>query len=189
MERTVNATPLPLSSPRSAAVPRRRRSLRDLIRDERGSVMTEAVVMLPFFILVWGCIIYVSQLYEKGIETQATARECAWRHAKDNCEGDSRCAIAGGLDPSRDYGSGDASAIESAEGSGGPGFLGDGFLTNILFGADITATSESTTRKPELIGGGDAQIVGKVGLACNEKPRGDLGEVISSAWSALWRSP
>jgi len=183
MERAMDTAPLALPV---APAPRRRRTLRDLLRDERGSVMTEAVVMLPFFILVWGCIIYVSQLYEKGIETQATARECAWRHAKDNCEGDSRCAIGPGLDPSRDYGSGDASAIESAEGSGGPGFLGDGFLTNILFGADITATAQSSTRKPELIGGGDAEIVGKVGLACNEKPRGDLGEVISSAWGALW---
>lgn len=182
----MNATSLARPPTSVVATPRRRRSLRDLLRDERGSVMTEAVVMLPFFILVWGCIIYVSQLYEKGIETQATARECAWRHAKDNCERDSRCAIAGGLDLSHDYGEGDGSAIESAEGSGGLGFLGDGFLTNILFGADITATAESTTRKPELIGGGDAQIVGKMGLACNEKPRGNLGEVIRSAWSALW---
>ena len=164
----------------------RRRTLRELLRDEGGSVMTEAVVMLPFFVLLWGCIIYVSQLYEKGIETQATARECAWRHAKDNCEGDTRCSIESGLDMSRDYGSGDGSAIASAEGSGGPGFLGDGFLTNIIFGSDITATAEGTTRKPEVIGGGDAQSIGKMGLACNEKPRGSLGEVLSAAWGSLW---
>ena len=80
-----------VSTPHPATAPRRRalrallpRPLRALLRDERGSVMTEAVVMLPFFVLVWGCIIYVSQLYEKGIETQAVARECAWRHAKDS---------------------------------------------------------------------------------------------------------
>jgi len=165
-----------------------RRTLRDLLRDERGSVMTEAVVMLPFFVIVWGCVIYVSQLYEKGIETQAVARECAWRHAKDNCETETRCAIEGGLDPSRDYGSGDATSIEAAEGSGGPGFLGAGFLTNILFGADATATATDSTRKPEVIGGGDAALTGKMGLACNEKPSGDLGEVISSAWGRLWGS-
>ncbi len=163
-----------------------RRTWRALLRDERGSVMTEAVIMLPFFILVWGCIIYVSQLYEKGIETQAVARECAWRHAKDNCEGETRCSIASALDVSSDYGPTDDGSISDAEGSGGPGFLGDGFLTNILFGSDITATAQDTTPKPEVIGGGDAQLTGKMGLACNEKPRGDLGDVISSAWGALW---
>lgn len=164
----------------------RRRSWRELLRDQRGSVVTEATIMLPFFILLWGCIMYVSQLYEKGIETQAVARECAWRHAKDNCEGDTRCSITDGLDLSRDYGSGDASAIDGAESTGGLGFLGDGFLTNILFGKDATATAQDSTPKPELIGGGDASVEGKMGLACNEKPRGDLGDVISSAWGSLW---
>ena len=163
---------------------KKRRTLRDLLRDERGSVMTEAVIMLPFFVLVWGCIIYVSQLYEKGIETQAEARECGWRYAKDNCEGETRCAVASGLDVTRDYGSGESGDIDAAE--SGVGFLGDGFLTNILFGADATATAEDTTPKPQVIGGGDAQLRGRMGLACNEKPRGDLGDVISSAWGSMW---
>jgi hypothetical protein len=158
-----------------------------LLRDQAGSVMTEAVIMLPFFILVWGCIIYVSQLYEKGIETQAVARECAWRHAKDNCEGEesARCSIGPGLDVGRDYGEGDSSGIDAAESE--LGFLGDGFLTNLLFGRDITATATDTTRKPEVIGGGDAEIEQKMGLACNEKPRGSLGEVISDIWTELWK--
>jgi len=187
---TSSASLLAIGSARSVKKPlakaaKKRRTLRDLLRDERGSVMTEAVVMLPFFVIVWGCVIYVSQLYEKGIETQAVARECAWRHAKDNCETETRCAIEPGLDP-HDYGSGDAASIEAAEGPGGPGFLGEGFLTDILFGKDATATATDSTRKPEVIGGGDAQLSGKMGLACNEKPSGDLGEVISSAWGRLW---
>jgi hypothetical protein len=162
------------------------RTFRDLLRDQRGSVMTEAVIMLPFFVIVWGCVIYVQQLYTKGIQTQAVARECAWRHAKDNCEGDTRCSIESGLDPSRDYGSGDSAAIDGAEGTSDLGFLGDGFLTNILFGPDITASATGSTRKPEVIGGGDANLTGRMGLACNEKPRGDLQEVVSTLWSKLW---
>lgn len=188
MKKSSNAGKRPLK--RSARKTRvRGRSFRELLRDQGGSVMTEAVIMLPFFIIVWGCVIYVQQLYTKGIQTQAVARECAWRHAKDNCEGDTRCSIEPGLDPSRDYGSGDSSAIDAAEGSSsGLGFLGDGFLTNILFGADITASATGSTRKPEVIGGGDANLTGRMGLACNEKPRGDLGEVVSSVWSRLWGS-
>jgi hypothetical protein len=183
MERLMNSS---RTRTKKSAMKKRRRSWRELLRDEGGSVITEATIMLPFFILVWGCIMYVSQLYEKGIETQAVARECAWRHAKDNCEGETRCSIEEGLDVTRDYGSGDGSAIDGAEGSSGVGFLGSGFLTDILFGKDITATAEDTTPKPELIGGGDAQIRGRMGLACNEKPRGSLGEVISAAWGSLW---
>jgi hypothetical protein len=167
-----------------------------LLRDERGAVTAEAVIMMPFFLIVWGCVIYVAQKYERAIETSQVARECAWRHAKDNCETDVRCAISDGLPEAAitaadvegsPRGGREVAAGESSEGMSIGSSLG-GSLVNLILGREITATARKSVPKPRVIGGGNLSITWRVALSCNEKPRGDFGQVISDAFRDLWRA-
>ena len=159
-----------------------RRRFRELLRNTVGSATSEAVVMLPFFIIVWGCIIYVSQKYDRSIEASQTARNCAWKHALSACEEDTACNIAEGA------------SLADAEFPGGTG----GFLEDLsgdlpfvdwmfegLFGKDITASYERTVNAPEAVGGGSHTMVGAMALTCNEKPRGDLGDILHDAFCTL----
>jgi hypothetical protein len=161
----------------------KRRTLRDLLRCIRGSATTEAVIMLPFFAIVWGCIIYCSHRYERATEVQAVARGCAWRHAKDNCDTDTRCSISPGADVSDTTEiQGDIASAQSSAGDWGA----IGSVIDLLSGQDITATYNGSVQKPEVIGGGTANLVGQMALTCNIAPSGDLGDIISGAWNQLW---
>jgi hypothetical protein len=165
-----------------------------LFRDERGAVTAEAVVMMPFFLIVWGCIIYVAQKYERAIETSQIARECAWRHAKDNCETDVRCALSGGLPEaaiteadieSSPRGGSDVASGERSEGMSIGSSLG-GSLMDMILGKEITATARKSVPKPQVIGGGNLSITWRMALSCNEKPRGNLQQVVNDAFRDLW---
>ena len=43
----------------------------------------EAAIMLPFFIIIWGCINYVHDYYSARITLSSRAKTCAWAYAND----------------------------------------------------------------------------------------------------------
>ena len=143
---------------------RTRRTFRELLRDVRGSATSEAVIMLPFFVIVWGCVIFVSHKYERAVEVQAISRQCAWRYAKDNCTGDTRCDLAEGADMAdtsmaQANGYDAEGEISGASSSGGWGMIGT--VVDLLSGKEYTATYRGSVDKPEVIGGGSATLVGQ----------------------------
>ena len=161
---------------------RRRRTLRELLHDTVGSATTEAAIMLPFCSIVWGCIIYVSNRYERAVDISQDARKCAWQHVMSACEDDVECGIADGAD------------LGDSEFPGGAGgFLDDlsgdlpfvSWMFEGLFGKDITASAATSASAPEAIGGGSRRIAGAMALTCNEKPRGDLGDILHDAFCTL----
>lgn len=168
---------------------KKRRPFRSLLGDIRGTATTEAVIMLPFFILVWSCVIYVSRKYDNMVQVQAQSRHCAWRYAKDNCSGDAPvtgCSIGDGADmgESSEMDAAVAQAESASSSAGGWGFIGD--IMDALGGKEITATTTVDVPKPELIGGGSAHLVGQTALACNIEPKDGLDGIVSEAWGALW---
>jgi hypothetical protein len=58
-----------------------------LLRDTRGNATAEAVILIPFFILVWGFIIWGSHAYERTLDEGAIARGHAWQHVMSSCSG------------------------------------------------------------------------------------------------------
>jgi len=160
---------------------RRRRSLRELLRDTAGHATAEAVIMIPFFVIVWGCILYVAQGYERAIDVGADTREHAWAHVMDECD---RPAPGG---------------TEVTDATNPPlGPLGDllGMIDEIIghipFFEDywpgfIVEERQFVRRdrvdKPSVIGGGEARIGHTIVLMCNEEPRGShLSDMADEAW-------
>jgi hypothetical protein len=57
-------------------------------RRQRGAAMVEALVVIPFFILIFAGTMFVGGLYAKRIHLQNKVRQGAWEVAvKDNCDG------------------------------------------------------------------------------------------------------
>ncbi len=160
------------------------RGLRRLLRDEEGHATAEAVIMLPFFILVWGCIIFVSQGYERAIDVGAKTREHAWAHVMDDCD--------------RAVGSG----TEVSDATNPPlGPLGDLFdmideiLEFLPLVGDIWPgfvneerqfVRRSSVDKPTVLGGGSQRVGHTIILMCNEEGSdATLDELAGHAWEVI----
>lgn len=159
------------------ATPRRsRRRLRNLLRDERGTATTETVIMLPFFILVWGLIFYVFDYFHSRIEHQMWTRRHAWRHAYTGCESD---------------GSYGRTSMDETGGFDGEGFVGhvDDVLS-VLPGFhfdEIRANRTATVNRPEVIGGGGLTHEREMYLLCNEVPHGaNLFSAVADYFGIGW---
>ena len=62
-----------------------RRKLRK-IRSSRGAAVVEAVVVIPFFIIIFASMIFVAKLYGEKQRTLRVSKEYAWTYAMANCE-------------------------------------------------------------------------------------------------------
>ncbi len=165
---------------------------RSLLRDQRGHAMAESVIMIPFFIIVWGSIIYVAQGFESTVDTYALTRGHAWAHVMDNCRCDPTRRVCRGQDR-------DTQILDATEPVFGP--VGDLFalidevLSLIPFFSDywpgwITEEREfrrsASVDKPSVLGGGALSVGSTIILMCNEQPQDvDLDELSLRAWNFL----
>ena len=60
--------------------------IRRLLADEEGAATTETVIMIPMFVIVWGCIVYVTQVFQATIEMRSRIRRDTWAYAYNSCE-------------------------------------------------------------------------------------------------------
>jgi hypothetical protein len=56
-------------------------------RRRRGAALVEAVVAIPFFLLVFACLLYVVRLFLVKEFTLSDARSKVWEYALNSCEG------------------------------------------------------------------------------------------------------
>ena len=54
-------------------------------RGHRGVAYVEAVIALPFFIIVWGLIAYIHNLYGRALDLRAWGRTCTWSYVHEGC--------------------------------------------------------------------------------------------------------
>jgi hypothetical protein len=154
--------------------------------------MVEAVVAIPFFLLMFAAILYVNRLYETKMRVMRFAREAAWNYAMCNCneQGDpitSTCRPAEGASTSK--GSAGASSPSGYDPSkvtsvgGGPG----GSLAGKDFGSSKSLL-ESTLRADVFLGNFEKKISSKTIVMCNEAPHdGNLKGWASTAMN-MWKS-
>lgn len=156
--------------------------------DDRGAAMTEAVVMLPAFLIIWGSILFVHDRYETFVTASAVARECAWRRATNACPDeddaddnlDSLCKIEEGTDISDPWNGADPTADAQSTVS----FMES--LSVIIGGKGLTARREEKLKRPKILGGEEETYRPGVALSCNERARGDIfGNVADSAWDSV----
>jgi hypothetical protein len=57
-----------------------------LLRDERGGMYAEAVIVLPVFILVWSLIAFVNHGYRRTLTVGTETRGAGWAHVMGQCQ-------------------------------------------------------------------------------------------------------
>ena len=122
--------------------------------------MVEALIAIPFFIMVFAAGIYIGDVYGKKMATMRTARNQAWTHASAACEGSAaQTGNAGGPDLGQ---SGDA------DGNPGQGSPGSPVLSKGYDEARSTVADEAEASG--VLGGTRQRVETKTAVLCNEKP-------------------
>lgn len=59
-----------------------------LLKDERGGMYAEAVIVMPVFILVWSLIAFVNHGYRRTLTVGTETRGAGWAHVMGQCQED-----------------------------------------------------------------------------------------------------
>ncbi|MCA9617074.1 MAG: hypothetical protein KC586_30140 [Myxococcales bacterium] len=150
-----------------------------LVRDQRGGMYAEAVIVLPVFILVWSLIAFVNQGYRRTLTVGTETRGAGWAHAVGQCQEDveepvemvSQSTMYSGLLTTLSAAvRGGASVVRYQPLIISPISLGDGMsrlrAVSFTFDAYRYQQVEDLTR-PRAIGG-SAQLGHHIDLVCDE---------------------
>src|SRR5262245_56561764 len=88
-------------------------------RRQRGAAMVEALVAIPFFIVIFATTMFVGQFYQEKLRTMRESKRCAWDHSINGCKGGCAAETGGagsGSEVSPPGGTGDGKS-DSAPGS------------------------------------------------------------------------
>jgi hypothetical protein len=144
---------------------------------ERGAATTEALIILPFFFIVWGALFFSHRLSEKKVVVNEIARTCAWQLMTGGCQEaqSPRCSFNNATTQlSDDELEGSRASLENYHrrilGADGPiGFEYDFRGTfGPYFRETFGAEREATVPKPRQIGGGEFNVDTEFSEMCNE---------------------
>lgn len=169
---------------RDGAIPvegsRRPGILRRFFRNDEGTASIEAVIMLPFFIIVWGLLLFAVDVYKHKIDAGIQARDCGWSYAQSGCET---------VPPSCQEAPGDPVAVSDVAGSGELAssvddvpvsipVIGDllNGLVDTIFGEMKRAQHVNDVQRPQVLGASTVHTRGAFAIMCNERPR-TIGEM------------
>ncbi len=118
--------------------------------------------MLPFFIAVWSCIIYVHNAYAEKVKLMARNRACVVTYAFDACRSvPPGCSFSTG--PSGGEAPGEVDGFVGALGSFGSGLL------SAVTGSSVSSRMTSTVSKPRVLGGGGTSVLAGHSMQCNTR--------------------
>jgi hypothetical protein len=157
-------------------------------RGERGAAMVEAVVAIPFFVIIFASILFVGQTYGEKLRVMRTSKEKVWTYAMANCgeRGDSGGGIAGdttgvlrGSESNGQNGGVDLSQAGQAQGAPHSDVLRKDV-------GSATITVDSTVTAPGVLGGLRAKQSSYRKVMCNEPPYdGDLSGTLKAAYRQM----
>ena len=170
-----------------------------LLDDEGGTATTETVIMIPMFVIVWGCIVYVTNVFQATIEMRARIRRDMWAYAYTGCE--DMPSTGTSLDLSRGIIPDPTAAGSAAEGSarGGAGEASSGGIGDMIRMVDDVLSyipglnfqsleghrNDFRVERPEVIGGGSMSMGADMFILCNEVPANVFSFIISAVRSAF----
>ena len=154
--------------------------LRRFFADEEGTASIVAAIMIPFFIIVWGLLLFAVDVYKHKIDAGLQARDCGWSFAQTGCET---------LPPQCAEEPGDPVAVDGGEGTGDlessmdelpldiP-IIGDVLngVIDTLFGELRVARHTEDVQRPQVLGATTVHTRGAFAIMCNERPR-TVGEM------------
>ena len=139
--------------------------------DDRGIAMTEAVVVIPFFLIVWMGLITMHRMYEKRLEAQVMSESRAIQISLHGCAGSSEPVD----DPS-------GSVPDELEIKGGSSSWFDRMTGDQPFAWSHTSgkTVLVASGIPKLFGGPTRKVKGKQKMLCNMRPKDGLWDMLIS---------
>jgi hypothetical protein len=154
----------------------------------RGAASVEAVVVLPFFVLLFISLFYVRDQVLTRQAAQERARTCAWLYSNNSCD-------KGQLPPECQDVVKDVPLAADAAKTVTDKLTGDGFFQDVVsglidsaletaFGSAFDVKVEREVARPAIYGGKTQAIVGEYHLACNLKPKTKI-DVAKDAWSRV----
>lgn len=134
------------------------------LKNKRGAALVEALVVIPFFLLMLAGVIFVGKMYQTKLRIMRLSRQSAWTYAMQGCQGDGT-----GTDPSEpnatktDGGSGFGAptAILSILGSSNP-------LEDALDDAEVKGQQDVTA--DNIVGGYTKTMRSHFRVRCNAVP-------------------
>jgi hypothetical protein len=146
-------------TPRSSLASRR---LRRRARRERGAAMVEALVAIPFFIVIFACTMFVGSFYQEKMRTLADSKRCAWDHSINGCQGG--CAA----DTSTEGSSSQLTPTNSTGSTKTSNAPGSQIMSADFYQSAFTVKSSTTASSS--IGGYVKQISSTTTVMCAEVP-------------------
>lgn len=131
-------------------------------RSERGAAMVEALVAIPFFIVIFALTMFVGQFYGEKLRTIRESKKCAWDHSINGCNGGCQAdtqAAGSGNDVNPPGGSGDSKSDNSP---------GSQIMSKDFYQSKFTVKS-SATASPYL-GGYVKPVESTTTVTCDETP-------------------
>ncbi len=151
----------------------------------RGAAVVEALVAIPFFVVIFASIVYVGRLYSEKQRVMRVSKEYAWTMAMSNCSNNNGVVKTDAMSPVAEAATQDTNGAISASTLNEYGDLsaGDVFKTNM---GRAESTVEGKVSASRLIGGFSNKLVTTTRVQCNEAPKGSNPvKAITSAWQEL----
>lgn len=144
-------------------------------RRRRGAAMVEALVAIPFFIVIFATTMFVGSFYQEKLRTIRESKKCAWDHSINGCKGGCQA---------------DTSTVGSSSEVGSNG-TGDGKADSApggeIMSKDVNQskfTVESKATASNIIGGYVRKIESTTTVLCDEVPEdGNPLGVASYLWN------
>jgi hypothetical protein len=115
--------------------------------------MVEAVVAIPFFLIIFASTVFIGELYRRKLKSHRESLAAAWNEAGQGCT-----APPGVLPGTPPVDLGEASAVPETA------------LCDTGFG-DVTEVANGSATAPAIIGGYTANASTATKLICNEQPK------------------
>jgi hypothetical protein len=153
-----------------------------LARDERGLSMTEGVIVIPFFILIWMALILFHRVYTGRLEAQVEAHNVAFSGAmKGKCEGkkvSNDNSNTNDIKEEMSQKTANNQQIDISHQAEQSTHSDDGGNSLFDWSHFVTTTSIVVDDVPKPFGGPQRIVKGKAKVMCNMKPRSGLSDTI-----------
>jgi len=140
-------------------------------RGERGAASTEALIILPFFFIVWGALFFSHRLAEKKVVVNEIARTCAWARMTGGCTDamSPRCNHTTSVPLANDDLEGSRASLINYDARINSGFEWP-FQSRFgpYFRPVLGADRDARVTKPRQIGGGEFGVHTEFSEMCNE---------------------
>jgi hypothetical protein len=143
---------------------------------QRGAAMVEALVAIPFFVVIFACTMFVGSFYQEKLRTMAESKRCAWDHSLNGCNGG--CSANTGS-------AGSGAEVQPPGGTGSSktqGSPGSQIMSKDFYQSSFTV--QSKTQASNVIGGFVKPIQSTTTVMCDEVPEdGNIVGVAKYLWN------